>query len=263
MNTSTLTNIKSANPIHDFVADLQQSSYFERVCAPIENCVFAYICGSQATGLAEQNSDIDIVVVLKDDESRNYTGEGLLYKHESGNIKVQWFPMSISQFFTGVDEPMVPRALTLLGMFQWGTVDCSYIFYKNPEYEYIFNNFLLYKKEIQQLGILKYCNYYSILLNLKQIPLSQVESSHPTIARFCYMADYLEHGNHLLNKNIVADIKRQRNFQEHLPYIRNRIAYLKQYISNCSVDIESETNRLINLMYEGGINYATREKENI
>jgi hypothetical protein len=57
------------------------------------------------------------VVVLKDDESRNYTGEGLLYKHESGNIKVQWFPMSISQFFTGVDEPMVPRALTLLGMF--------------------------------------------------------------------------------------------------------------------------------------------------
>lgn len=234
-----------------FIQDIQHSSLLEKVCYPIDNCVFAYVCGSRLTGLASEKSDIDIVVIVKDKESRYYTGEMLRYHlNETKTITVQWFPLSVANFFETIGEPLIPTGLIVVGLFQFGFISEDLIIFKNDKYDYIFQNFIKEKERIQRYGAYKFAYRYQTLIHnvVKSDSIDDVYRSYPTFARLCYIADFFEGKNFLMNIDEYKAIKRRKNLELHYDYIKDRLLFLQQYLNEYPMDIKQEERALIDLM---------------
>lgn len=255
----SMHNIHCPNEIVlSFIKDIQQSSLLDTICYPKEDCICAYVCGSQLTGLWSDNSDIDIVVLMKNDESC-FTPEAeieYLYSTEQ-TIKVQWFVKSVNTFFLSQRTDIrASELLSVIGVFQFGFVNKDFIFYQNPKYDYILNNFFKYQNRIQYLGAYNFVKKFlpRVLININKP--NQLKQSHLLVTRLCKIADWLEYQDISQSVEILSKIKRTKDFNNYLSYIQNRLNYLKNFLEENFLDIEKETQELIDLMYEGGINYA-------
>lgn len=241
-----------------FITDLQQSSFLQFICNPIEDCVFAYICGSRLTGLANTQSDIDIVVVMKNNQSCNWRGHSLQYLvSPTKKIKVQWWHSGVENFFKNQGHCLYQSPLITIGMFQWGFISEDLIFYCNEKYRYILQNFLKHKHRVQQLGALKFIQREKqLIFSQSQLTVNWVNGHSPTIARLCSISLWLQ-GREITNteQDFIFRIKRSHVKNVDLQQIQQHLLYLQQYQINNNIDLAQEEEDLINLMYEGGTNY--------
>lgn len=246
-----MRDIQIDNETLQFIADIKQSSFLKKICQPIEHCIFAYVCGSRLTGLANNNSDIDIVVILEDNYPAYYTGETLKYHiNDTKTIKVQWFPLSISNFFQNHGEPLIPAGLITIGLFQFGLFREDFVLFKNEKFNSVYQTFLSNRKQIQLLGAYKFIQRYTQLIDsiLQEPNINILYNSYPTLARLCYIADWLELGQIDTSLDILKDIKRRLNLESHQPYIQNRLTWLQQNVKKYSLNIEMTENNLIKII---------------
>lgn len=226
MNTQ---DIQIYNDTQQFIVDIVNSTFLQTICNPIESCICAYICGSRLTGLAQENSDIDIVVLF-DSHTAPFTGQSLIYQlNPSKKITVQWWPHTLEKFLQGEGQPLMPLGLSIIGLFQFGLLTSDLIIYQNPKYQKFVNYLLSIKQEIQLYGAQLFLDYYWHTLLQCQVSLTNCRSCHTIVARLCEIADMLEGNDFTTNIQHYKTIKRGYNLEQEEIYIKNRLTFLKNY----------------------------------
>lgn len=241
-----------------FLTDVQNSVLLEYILKDKENIVCAYVTGSRATGLATEKSDIDINIlrVQQTPVGRYWNNEQAIYKYnDTQNLKVQWFPQSLEEFITTFKLQGISQKLQISGAFQWALIEDKNIFYINEKYQYIFDNLKQLRTRLAIFSIYRYTKAY-----LKLIQHNHVQewiNYKSIVARLCYMADWIKNNNqfNISHLDIYRDIKRG-TVKPHLNFIKESFDFLLEYIQNNPLNIEKETQELIDLIYKGGINYA-------
>ena len=230
------------------IEDLKQSSFLPIVCEPIEHCIFAYVSGSRLSGLADDMSDIDIVVILDSENAvYKYTGRYLKYWiNDEKYLTVQWFPKSIEQVFTTSNRWNDSKKLQIAGLPLFRNLTEEYIIYKNPKYQHIIDNFLKYKEQIANFGVYKLYNVHQNIIC--QFLATKQLTNFRIFTQLCYATEVLK--QFPIKEQILTTIRNIKyNHNPDLDYIYEQLLFLSIYIHDNPLDLQTEANRLIQCIY--------------
>lgn len=226
--------------INQFIADFKNSHTYSELITD-ENVLCIYIAGSNCTGLNDEHSDYDLVVLTLEGDFIDVSQT--LYLTYKGK-KVHWYYFPLKGFFD-----MSYEGLTLLCPIQLRKFSENLVIYQNLKYLNLLEKLLMKKNEISTLAIYRlfetYKNKIDKILTQNEILFSDYSKF---IYHLCFGTYYLL--NEDPNIEFLKDLKWILRRQIKDETKSQAIKYLKlgvDYINKFPVDYRKE---LIKLSYD-------------
>lgn len=235
-----------------FINDFKKSPALEALLtdSTIEP-IMIWVAGSVWLGTADQDSDYDLCILVKELPKEDSTSPWLFYGRPNSHFL--WYKPQMKKvdlIYTSVDEIFLESKSTSLANVGWSQIKYwpeQAIIYKNPKYLDFINTLFDNKEKIFRNSI--YLFLKSALLSYTQNnTLSELiyrnTQGRPDklLANACWASDLLQ--NKELNINNILAIK--RNLYENLSqdiknYITEALKYLDTYLIDMDKNIDSIT----------------------
>jgi predicted nucleotidyltransferase len=222
----------------EFISAFKNTSYYQRLLDSSE-VLCIHLGGSMATGITDERSDYDLIIVTLDGDYIDASKwEYLMYKGK----KVHWYYRSIKHFFDSSHKDIKAYGGTII----LRNLRDDIIIYENPKYINILHRFYQIKDKIGQLGI--YC-----LFKAQDNYINNVLREGKVLEK--YYTKYLYHlclsSYYLLNEEpdkdflrILKRIRWQPVSEEYKQLAIERLKIYKNYIESHPIDLDRALNDL-------------------
>lgn len=212
--------------INNFILEFKKTAYYNELIKN-KNVICIYIAGSNCTGLADEFSDYDLIVLTLNGDFIDVSKT--LYLNYKGK-KVHWYYFPIKGFFD-----ISYDGLTLLCPIQLRKFSEDLVIYKNPNYLHILEKLLIIKNKISDLAIYRFYDTYKT--KLTKI-LAQNEILNQDYSKFLYHLCFCTYC--LLNEDVdlefLKDLKlilrrqvRDETKQQAIKYLKLGVDYINKF----------------------------------
>lgn len=161
----------------DFIKAFKNTSYYRNIFKYADTeIILIYIGGSRNSGLTDERSDYDIIVLTLDGDFIDVSSyEHLKYR----DTKVHWYYQPINILYKA-DKSYI---LSTMGVLLLKNLCDDLIIYENPKYKDLINNLLAMKEKVSSLGAYRLFDIHKELVN-KVITEGKLIEEHYT--KFLY-----------------------------------------------------------------------------
>jgi len=224
--------------MNNIMKEFVESGFFNLLFGK-HDVIMIYLSGSNLTGLTDERSDFDIVVITQDDSDSDHSDLFIMYNDLQ---KIHWYNRSIEKF---VDDGILFRSV---GAVEFSQISNDFILYKNHNYLDKIETLKAQKDNICKIGCFDLYNglidkINSILLN------NSVESEDKTkfLYQLCYASCWLN--NEPQDAEKLKDIKRivwTDISEEEEVWLITKLQALQDYmVANKDFDLESLRTEII------------------
>ena len=201
--------------------------------------IMIYLSGSRLTGLTDEKSDFDIIVVTQDDSDNDNSDLFITYNDLQ---KIHWYNRSVEKF---IDNGLLLRSV---GDIYFNQITDDFILYSNPNYLDKIETFKAQKNNICKVGCFDL--YNAFLDKINSILLSnsvEFENKTKFLYHLCYASCWLNNEPQDVEK--LKDIKRivwTDISEEEEVWLITKLQALQDYmVANKDFDLESLRTEII------------------
>ncbi len=139
----------------EVIKKFQKSSYY-KFLIDRDDIILIYISGSRITGLEDECSDYDIVILVANGEYDDCSR--YVHVRYKNTIGIHWYYHPLDVYFTTKNN-------TCTAVIQLRNLCDDVILYKNPKYDIIINKLYQYKDKLSNIQIYSFLNKYKNCVN--------------------------------------------------------------------------------------------------
>ncbi len=229
----------------NFINDFKESEYFKTFFSS-PDIMMAFVAGSRSTGLENNNSDYDIVIIQKSGSKLLDKGLYLMYE----NNAVHFYYMTLKQFLGNY----YMATGSLVSLFQFIETTKKSILFENPEYKPLIKKIFEKQFKLAHIAQLKFAkNYEDLIDTVVKTQVLNPEFYSKIIYHLVYISNRLSHIKSPRPLMLAIKHCAQTGLsEEEDAYVIDRLSNLKYFIDNYSMEdlvikMGEETKELLEL----------------